>query len=107
MAEGMVKGLAYAPAALAVVVSLVVAPVLAITLVPADDAEPVVVVAGPGADLLHIIDRSEGWVVGPVSAPFGALGYSDSPGFVDNLKANGAWAVLNGRVPAALCGVDQ
>lgn len=101
----MKKGLSYLPAALALLTAFVMAPVLALATAKVDETEPVIVVAGPGGEPARIIHAAGGWVVGPVNAPFGALGFSDLSGFAEKLKANGAWAVLDGRVFADLCGV--
>ncbi|KPA20487.1 hypothetical protein shim_34770 [Shimia sp. SK013] len=101
----MKRVLAYLPTVLALALCIVLAPVLAVATGPVDVSEPVVVVAGPGVDLIQIIEKSGGAVIGLENAPLGALGYSDDPKFAENLRANGAWAVWDGRTIAELCGV--
>ncbi|TCL01305.1 hypothetical protein BXY66_2618 [Shimia isoporae] len=101
----MKRVLEYLPAAIALVACLVLAPVLAITMAPVDETEPVVVVAGPGVDLVQLVEASGGWVIGFEDAPFGVLGFSDEPGFEERLRDNGAWAVLDGQTVAGFCGV--
>jgi len=102
----MKEGLAYLPTALALVLSLVLVPVLTLAMTPVDPAGPVVVVTAPSANPVHIIEASGGSVIGLENAPMGTLGFSAVPGFEEKLKANGAWAVLDGRVLAGLCGVE-
>lgn len=102
---GMTKPLQFLPAVLATVFCLVVTPALAILGAPLKEGGPVVVVAGPGADLETIIEASGGWVVGMSRAPLAIMGTSDAADFKAKLKENGAWAVLDGESLAWLCGV--
>ena len=65
-----------------------------------------------GFGLGGVLADGYGWrgglmITGFGSAPLGVLAYSDDPAFADNLRAAGAWAVLDGRRIAALCGADQ
>ncbi|WP_270725735.1 hypothetical protein [Shimia sp. Alg240-R146] len=101
----MKQGLAYLPTVLALALCVLLVPILAVATGPVDVSKPVVVVARPGADLVQIIEISGGAVIGLENAPLGALGYSDDPKFAQNLRANGAWAVWDGRTIAELCGV--
>ncbi|MGR3713872.1 MAG: hypothetical protein ACU0A6_12225 [Shimia sp.] len=101
----MKQGLAYLPTAAALALCVLLAPILAVATGPVDVSEPVVVVAGPGVDLVQMIENSGGAVIGLENAPLGALGYSDDPKFAQNLRANGAWAVWDGRTIAELYGV--
>lgn len=72
----------------------------------ATDGRPVLVVAAPWADLDRLITRSGGQVVGARRAALGQLGASPDPGFVQRLKSNGAWVVLDGATTSLFCGGD-
>ncbi|MBO9407585.1 hypothetical protein J7399_09110 [Shimia sp. R9_1] len=100
----MTQPLQYLPAILATVFCLTVTPVLAVVSAPLTEGGPVVVVAGPGADLEAIVKASDGWLVGVSRAPMAVMGMSDSANFEDRLKENGAWAILDGRALSWLCG---
>ncbi|GAA6180384.1 hypothetical protein NBRC116594_18220 [Shimia sp. NS0008-38b] len=63
------------------------------------------VVAGPGVDLMNIVEASGGRVVGVSRAPLAVLGTSDAADFEERLRENGAWAILDGDSLAWLCGV--
>lgn len=87
--------------------SLVIGPLIVFASAPAPAGGPLLVLTGHGAGIAQIVARAGGHVYGPVRAPLGVLAYSDDPAFADNLRAAGAWAVLDGRRIAALCGADQ
>lgn len=91
---------------LATVFCLTVTPVLAVIGAPLTKGGPVVVVAGPGADLEGIVTASEGWLVGVSRAPLAVMAMSEAADFEDRLKENGAWAILDGDALSWLCGVQ-
>lgn len=102
----MTRPVHFLPAILAVVFCLAVVPILALFSVPVDADGPVLVVAGPGTNLEQIVEQSGGWVVGVSRAPLAIMGFSDGSDFEIRLKENGAWAILDGKALAWLCGVE-
>lgn len=86
--------------------ALVIGPVIVFASAPAEGAGPVLVISGWGARAESVIARAGGQVYGPVRAPLGLLAFSDDPAFAANLRAAGAWAVLDGSRIAALCGAE-
>ncbi len=101
----MTRPIQFLPAILGIVFCLTVTPVLAVVGAPLTKGGPVVVVAGPDADLEEIVRASGGWVVGVSRAPLAIMGTSDAADFEDRLRENGAWAILDGEALAWLCGV--
>lgn len=102
----MTRTAQFLPAILAVVFCLAVVPILALLSAPVQAGAPVLVVAGPKANLEQIIEQSGGWVVGVSRAPLAIMGFSDGIDFENRLRENGAWAILDGKALAWLCGVD-
>lgn len=88
------------------VFALVTGPLVMLAAPPVAGDGPLLVVSGWGAGAERRIGAAGGRVVGPLRAPLGVLATSDNPAFADNLRAAGAWAVLDGRRIAALCGAD-
>lgn len=68
-------------------------------------SDPVLIIAPSSASAQAIVRAAGGQVIGPFSAPFASLAYSDDPDFVENLYRSGAWAVRGGQRLVALCGV--
>lgn len=87
-------------------ISLLAGPVLAIA-----NAEPIpgeisLVIGPPWRSLEALVTASDGKLIGPGANRYGALAVSDNPDFFDDLKASGAWFVLDGTRMAQLCGVE-
>jgi len=71
---------------------------------PPQDGAPVLVVAAPwSGGPAQIIAQIGGQEIAPGRAPFGALAILDDPSLA---RDAGAWAVLDGRVIARLCGAQ-
>jgi len=83
---------------------LVTGPVLVLASAPVPGDGPLLVITRWGAHAERIIGAAGGHVYGPARAPFGTLATSDNPAFADNLRAAGAWAVIDGSHVAGLCG---
>ena len=85
---------------------LIAAPVLAVTGRPLQTATTFLVV-GPMNGLPEILRRAGGRPIGPTGAPLALLAVADShpESFPSRLKTEGAWFVLDGTIPAQLCGV--
>ncbi len=83
---------------------LVSGPVLALTGAPPRPGAPVLVVAPPWAGIDTMIREAGGWPVAPVSPPFARLAQFPGPGFAPALRAQGAWAVADAGLFAAICG---
>lgn len=66
---------------------------------------PVLVLTAPWGDADAAITRAGGWPVGPRTAPFIAIGQLPDGRTAESLYRAGAWAVVDGRLAAALCGV--
>jgi len=66
---------------------------------------PVLIVHAPWTDGARLAHASGGWPVGPQDAPLGTFATAtDISEFKDRLRRAGAWAVLDGRVVALICG---
>ncbi|MEC7300656.1 MAG: hypothetical protein VXW43_18510, partial [Pseudomonadota bacterium] len=69
---------------------------------------PVLVLTPPWGDALQVVADAGGRPVGPGQSWLGLLATPETADltadFPAALRASGAWAVLNGRVVAALCG---
>ena len=68
--------------------------------------DPVLVIAPPwDGGVGALVQAAGGRIVGPVSAPFGALASFPAPGAdPSRLRRLGAWAVRDAAAFAALCG---
>ncbi|WP_417719218.1 hypothetical protein [Salipiger sp.] len=83
---------------------------LASALGPEPDAagQPVLVLAPPwGQGAAAIVAATGGRVVGPVTAPFGALAVFAVPRPGPGLRARGAWSVHDAGVLASFCGASS
>ncbi len=80
-------------------------PVLALTAQPPVAGQPVLVVVAPWVSLDHVVGGAGGRLIGPRVAMLGGLAVADRPNFIQKLKQAGAWAVVDGRKTALLCGV--
>ncbi len=60
----------------------------------------------PRAEREIRVAAAGGRLVGLEDAAFGALAASASPDFIERLRAEGAWLVIDGRPLAAFCGTD-
>lgn len=80
-------------------------PLLALTAQPPIAGQPVLVVVAPWDSLFGVVEKAGGRVIGPQLATLGGLAIAEQPEFFQNLKKQGAWAVLDGRRTALLCGV--
>ena len=69
------------------------------------EGRPVLVLLSPWADADAVVRSAGGQVIGPLSAPFATLAYSQDPDFAAKLRAAGAFAVRDGQQLAKLCGV--
>lgn len=69
------------------------------------DGRPVLVLLSPWTDADTIVRSAGGQIIGPLSAPFATLAYSQEPDFAARLRAAGAVAVRDGQQLAKLCGV--
>ena len=74
---------------------------------PAPDGDLALVIAPPWVDIDTVIAGSGGGLVGPVQAPFATLARFETDVPVHRLKGHGAWAVLDGRRIALICGVEN
>ncbi|SES29586.1 hypothetical protein SAMN04490244_109142 [Tranquillimonas rosea] len=81
---------------------LAAVPVLVSLASSAQPGAPVIVV---GPDAVRAIHVAQGRRIGPRRAPLGVLAVSDRPDFANRLRQSGAWAVLDGRAAAWICGV--
>lgn len=90
---------------LAVLGAMVVCvPLVAIAVAPLETGRPVVVISAPWADADGLIRISGGQSIGLERTPVATLAYAAQDDFFDKLKQNGAWAVLDGRAAARICG---
>lgn len=89
------------------VFALLAGPAIVVASAPVRPDGPLLVISGWGDRAERIVDTAGGQVYGPVRASLGILATSSNPAFADNLRAAGAWAVLDGSRIAALCGADQ
>ena len=80
-------------------------PFLSLSASPPKVNAPVLVLVPPWVSPDTVIANAGGRSIGPRSAFIGSLAASDQPGFFEALKYHGAWAVLDGRPGALLCGV--
>lgn len=80
-------------------------PILALLAAPVGDG-PVLVIAPGAAQRDAIVHHAGGHVIGPLRGVLGTLAISESSDFPQQLRANGAWFVGDGRKVAALCGVQ-
>lgn len=67
---------------------------------------PLLVIVPPWRDAIAVLEAAGGWPIGPQTAPLATLGTlppSVPPGL---LYEAGAWAVLDGAIIAAMCGVS-
>lgn len=87
--------------------SLCLPPVLALIGAPPPTGDgPRLVLFPPWTDGWAVVRAAGGAPVGPQSAPLGILAYAaDNVGFDQRLQDAGAWAVIDGRAIARLCGV--
>lgn len=66
--------------------------------------QPVLVIAPPWTGgAARVIDRLNGREIALERAPFGALAVLDAP---ERARDAGAWAIMDGRFVARLCGVE-
>lgn len=89
------------------VFALLIGPAIVFASAPVSEGGPLLVISGWGARAEAVVAAADGWIYGPVRAPLGVLAFSDNPAFADQLRAAGAWAVLDGSRIAALCGAVQ
>lgn len=82
-------------------------PAMALFLAAPDPDAPMIVVAAPGHDLVALVAKSGGSVVGPESAAMAVFAASYDPDFVRRARENGAWLVVGGAALAAICGVAE
>ncbi len=80
-------------------------PLLALTAQPPVAGKPMLVVVPPWASIPAVVSKAGGRIIGPQLATLGGLAVADTPNFRQKLKEAGAWAVLDGRRTALLCGV--
>ena len=74
---------------------------------PGRPGMPVLVIAPPwGIGAPALVQAAGGRLIGPVTAPFGALAIFDEASPEARLLALGAWAARDARAMASLCGVD-
>lgn len=67
--------------------------------------QPVLVIVAPWAtNVENTISAAQGDSFGPVNAPMAAFATSDDPEFIQKLHQAGAWAVIDGKTLAAICG---
>ena len=80
-------------------------PVLAVASQAARPGQPVLVVSAPwGEDRAALIARAGGRPVGPADSWLAGQAVGTGPDFADNLRAGGAWLVLDATAIARLCG---
>lgn len=78
---------------------------VALASAPPVPGAPVLVIGGGGpSGRAALVRGSGGALIGLRDAPLATLALSPAPGFARALRANGAWAVLDGRRFSALCG---
>jgi hypothetical protein len=93
------------PLALLIAFSLCAPPLLALAVSPVADNAPRLVIFPPWKDGLAMVRMSGGNPVGPVEAPMGVLAFAaDAAAFDLNIRAAGAWAIIDGQAFARLCG---
>lgn len=80
-------------------------PLLALTAQPPIAGKPMLVVVPPWGSVADVVSGAGGRLIGPQLAILGGLAVADTPNFREKLKEAGAWAVLDGRRTALLCGV--
>ena len=66
---------------------------------------PVVVLTAPWTSAAEVVERAGGAAIGVSSLGPVALGHAGGAGFAADLRRGGAWAVLDGRRAALICGV--
>ncbi|TMV83711.1 hypothetical protein FGG78_22415 [Thioclava sp. BHET1] len=69
-----------------------------------DGAPLSLVILPPWMDAEHVLRQAETRPVGPMRAPIGLFAMGSGPDLSARLYRAGAWAVLDGRRLAALCG---
>ncbi|MFN7222516.1 MAG: hypothetical protein ACK4MS_00690 [Paracoccaceae bacterium] len=67
---------------------------------------PVLVLLPPWADAEAIVGRAGGQSIGPVTAQFATLAYSEDPAFAAHLQNLGVWAVRDASPLSQLCGAS-
>ncbi len=67
---------------------------------------PVLVIVAPWRSGASIVEAAGGQPLGISEAPMGVLARFADPDFIARLSDAGAWAVLDGRALAEICGVE-
>lgn len=88
------------------VLSLLVAPLITLGAASPDPGSIVLVISGWGDASRARVEHAGGALFGPIDAPFGVFAFSDDPDFAANLRAAGAWAIVDGKKLAAICGAQ-
>ncbi len=88
--------------------ALAMTPIALLAMPPPAEGGPVLVVASPwGAPVQQLIQNARGRPIGPIGTEFAWLASSDTPGFQQQLKLQGALFILNGETLSAICGGEQ
>lgn len=94
--------------ALALCFSALAGPFAALASMEPRAGAPVIVVAPYGKIDVAIrsVDAAGGRVIGPQTGLIGVMAFSRTDGFAHQLKAHGAWLVLDATAIAQLCGIS-
>lgn len=87
-------------------VSVLVGPVVALLGAGASGTGPWLVVIPPWVEAEALVARAQARLIGPAQAPFGHLVAAADAGAPLRLGDAGAWAVVDAKAVAQLCGVN-
>lgn len=79
-------------------------PALAVAHAKAAPGNISLVIVPPWHSSAAVVTAGDGQLVGPILSRVSVLAVSDNPDFFDDVKAAGAWFVLDGNRWAHLCG---
>ncbi|MAM60228.1 hypothetical protein [Maritimibacter sp. UBA3975] len=82
---------------------ILLGPFVVVASAPGRSEGPVLVISNWGEDAEAIVAEQGGEIIGPRRAMFGVFASSDDRGFSARLRQQGAWAVIDGALIAALC----